>query len=42
MLPSWQENAGQNCDIKIANRSFEKGRIFGNDSNNSKFDSGGN
>jgi hypothetical protein len=41
MLPSLEQNAGQNRDIKIANRSFENVsvQIFGNDSNKSKFDS---
>jgi site-specific DNA-adenine methylase len=39
MLLSRHQNAGQNHDMKIANRCFVK--IFGNDSNKSKFDSGG-
>jgi hypothetical protein len=45
VLPSCHQNAGQNQDIKIANRSFEnvtQFKIFGNDSNKSKFDSVGN
>jgi hypothetical protein len=45
MLLSHYQNAGQNRDIKIANTAFEKGstvQIFENDSNRSKFDSGGN
>jgi hypothetical protein len=45
MMLSRHHNAGQNCDIKVANRAFEKCvtvQIFGNDSNKSKFDSGGN
>jgi hypothetical protein len=42
------EYAGQNREIKIGNRSFENVfecvtvQVFGNDSNKSKFDSGGN
>jgi hypothetical protein len=40
MLLSRYPNAGQNHDIKIANRCLVQ--IFGNDSNKSKFDSGGN
>jgi hypothetical protein len=44
MLLSCHQNARQNHDIKIANRSSENVtvKIFGNDSNKSKFDSGGN
>jgi hypothetical protein len=45
MLVSCDQNAGQNQDIKIGNRSFEKCvtvEVFGNDRNESKFDSGGN
>jgi hypothetical protein len=45
ILLSRQQNVGKNRDIKIANRSFEdvsQFKIFGNDSNKSKFDSGGN
>jgi hypothetical protein len=45
MLLSHHQNAGQNHDIKIANRSFENVaqlKIFGNKSNKSKPDSGGN
>jgi hypothetical protein len=36
------QNAGQNREIKIGNRSFENVSVqaFGNDSNKSKFDSG--
>jgi hypothetical protein len=44
-LLSRHQNAGQDRDIKIANRSFEKRvtvQIFWDDSNKSKFDSGGN
>jgi hypothetical protein len=44
MLVSRHQNVGQNRDIKIANRSFENVstvQIFGDDSNKSKFDSGG-
>jgi hypothetical protein len=40
MLLSHHQNAGQNHDIKLANRGFEK--IFWNDYNKSKPDSGGN
>jgi hypothetical protein len=46
MLLSRHQNVGQNRDIKIANRSFEDVsvtvQIFGDDSNKSKFESGGN
>jgi hypothetical protein len=44
MLVSLDQNADQNRDINIGNRSFENVSIqgFGNDSNISKFDSGGN
>jgi hypothetical protein len=45
MLLSHHQNAGKNWDIKIANNSFEnvsRVQIFENDSNKSKFDSGGN
>jgi hypothetical protein len=45
MLLSRHQNVGQNRYIKIANRSFEKCvtvQIFGDDSNKSEFDSGGN
>jgi hypothetical protein len=45
MLLSCHQNVGQNQDIKIANRLFEKCvtvQIFVTDSNKSKFDSGGN
>jgi hypothetical protein len=44
MLLSCHQNVGQNRDVKIANRSFENVsvQIFGDDSNKSKFDSGGN
>jgi hypothetical protein len=45
MLLSHHQNAGQNRDMKIANRYFENVtqiKIFGNESNKSKFDSGGN
>jgi hypothetical protein len=45
MLLSCQQNAGQNHAIKRANRSFLKCgtvKIFGNNSNKSKFDSRGN
>jgi hypothetical protein len=44
MLLSLHKNAGQNRDIKIANRSFENVsvQIFVNKSNNTKSDSGGN
>jgi hypothetical protein len=42
---SCDQNVGQNRDIKIANRSFEnvsQFKYFGADSNEPKFDSGGN
>jgi hypothetical protein len=44
MLLSRHQNVGQNRDIKIANRSFRNVSQFkyGDDSNKSKFDSGGN
>jgi hypothetical protein len=44
MLVSCHQNAGQNYDMKITTRSFEMwhSSIFGNNSNKSKFDSGGN
>jgi hypothetical protein len=45
MLLSCHQNADQNQDIQIANRLSERVvtiQIFGNDSNNSKFDSRGN
>jgi hypothetical protein len=44
MLVSRDQNAGQNREIKIENRSFENVsvQVFGNDSNKSKSDSGGN
>jgi hypothetical protein len=44
MLSSRNQNAGQNRNIKIANRSFLicHVQMFADDSNNSKFDSGGN
>jgi hypothetical protein len=45
MLLSRHQNVGQNLDIKIANRSLEnvsRVDIFRDDSNKSKFDSGGN
>jgi hypothetical protein len=44
MLLSHHQNVGQNWDIKIANRLFENVsvHIFGEDSNKSKFHSGGN
>jgi hypothetical protein len=44
MLLSGHQNAGQNRDIKIANRSFENVsqlKYFRNDNNKSKFVSGG-
>jgi hypothetical protein len=44
MLLSHHQNAGQNHDIKIANRSFEnvaEFKYFWNEINKSKFDSGG-
>jgi hypothetical protein len=44
MLLSRHQNAGQNWDIKIANKSFQDGSQFkpGNSSNKLKFDSRGN
>jgi hypothetical protein len=44
MLLSRHQNVVQNRDIKIANRLFENVtvQIFGNNSNKSKFHSGGN
>jgi hypothetical protein len=46
MLLSRHQNAGQNHDIKIGNRLFESMThlkyVFANDSNKSKFGSGGN
>jgi hypothetical protein len=45
MLLSGHQNAGQNRDLKIANRSVENVSQFkylGSDSNKSKFDIGGN
>jgi hypothetical protein len=45
MLVSRDQNAGQTREIKIGNRSFEnvpRVQVFGNDSNKSKSDSGGN
>jgi hypothetical protein len=44
MLVSRDQNAGQTWEIKIGHRSFENVtvQVFGNDSNKSKFDSGGN
>jgi hypothetical protein len=45
MLISHYQKAGQNQDIETANRMFENMhtvKISGNDSNKSKFDSGGN
>jgi hypothetical protein len=44
MLMSCHQNAGKNHDIKIGNRYFENVtvKIFGNDGNKSKPDSGGN
>jgi hypothetical protein len=43
VLLSHHQNAGQNCDVKIANRSSECATVqtSGNDSNNTKFYSGG-
>jgi hypothetical protein len=43
MLVTWDQNAGQNREIKIGNRSFENVsvQVFWNDSNKSKFDSEG-
>jgi hypothetical protein len=45
MLVSRDQNADQNREIKIANRSFEnvsRVQVFGNDSNKSTLDSRGN
>jgi hypothetical protein len=44
MLLSRHQNVGENQDINIANRLFANVtvQIFGDDSNKSKFDSGGN
>jgi hypothetical protein len=42
ILISRHQNVDQNLDIKIANISFETVSQFGDDSNKSKFDSGGN
>jgi hypothetical protein len=45
MLVSCVQNADKNGDIKIGNRAFEnvsQFQVFGNDSNTSKSDSGGN
>jgi hypothetical protein len=44
MLLSRHQNAGQNQNIKTGDRSVENVtfQIFGNDSNKSKFNSGGN
>jgi hypothetical protein len=45
MLLSHHQNAGQNWNIKIANRSFENVSQFkymGDNGNISKFNSGGN
>jgi hypothetical protein len=45
MLVSRDHNVGQNREMKIGNRSFEKCvtvQVFGNDSNKSNLDSGGN
>jgi hypothetical protein len=45
MLVSCEKNAGQNREIKKGNRSFKnvsQFQVSGNDSNKSKFDSGGN
>jgi hypothetical protein len=44
MLPSRYQNAAENQEIKIANRSSENVtvQIFGNDSYKSKLYSGGN
>jgi hypothetical protein len=45
MLLSHHQNAGQNDDIKMANRCFENVeqlKYLGRTSNKSKFDSGGN
>jgi hypothetical protein len=44
MLLSGHQNIGRNRDIKIASRLFENVsvKVFGDDSDKSKFDSGGN
>jgi hypothetical protein len=45
ILLSHHQNAGQNQDVKITDRSSEKYgtvQIFGNDCNKSEFDLGGN
>jgi hypothetical protein len=44
ILGSWDQNAGQNRDIKIGNIIWKcvTVQVFGNDSNKSKFDSEGN
>jgi hypothetical protein len=44
ILVSHHQNADQNRDIKIASWSFDNVtvQVFGNDSNKSQFDSGGN
>jgi hypothetical protein len=44
MLVPRDQNAGQNRELKIGNRSYENVslQLFGNNSNKSKFDSGGN
>jgi hypothetical protein len=42
MLLSRYQNAGRNWNVKTGNRSFVTVQIFGDDSNKSKFDSGGN
>jgi hypothetical protein len=42
MLLSRHQNAGQNYNVKIHDRSFENVAVFGNDSNKSKFNTGGN
>jgi hypothetical protein len=44
MLLSHRQNAGQNHELKIGNRSFQNVavQIFGNGSNKSKPNSGGN
>jgi hypothetical protein len=44
MLGSRQQIVDQNRNLKTADRLFEKyvtAQVFGNDSNSSKFDSGG-
>jgi hypothetical protein len=44
MLLSRHQNVGRSWDVKIGDRVFENVtvKIFGNNSNKSKFDSGGN